>query len=144
MTTDVDTPEGEARWIDEMRKRITEYLEAENPKRGDMAPEPELHMAPYLALWVVEGPDEKANWWVVCGDVPTDHVSDKRAPDARKALRTFSKKWRTAASVMASRTDGDNADGASVEQSQAASRHLFERAKMLWQLAEKDELWEDA
>ena len=138
---DPHTPEGEAQWLAEQRERVVAYLQAEEVAHGDVAGAPELHMAPHLALWVVAGPADKADWWVVSGDVPTDHVSSHRAPDPRAALRTFAKKWRTAASVMATR-DGDNADGVTEAQSKAASRNLFERAKMLWQLAEKDELWE--
>ncbi len=142
MPMDVHTPEGEARWLAEQHRHLIEYLERESVRHADVPDEPELHIPPYLALYhLPAASDSNTGWWVITGDVPTDHVSDHRADDGRQALRAFARKWRTAAGVMAERQDADNADGATPEQSQAAARHLFERAKMLHQLAQKDEIW---
>lgn len=143
MAPEIDTEEQEARWLAAERQRVEEYLEAEGLEHGALPSEPELHMAPHLALWLVAGPRaEGGSWWVVSGDVPTDHVSSQRAPDARQALRSLSKKWRTAASVMAARTDADNADHAGPEESRRVAEQLFDRARRLWDLAAQDDLWE--
>lgn len=136
---------GELRWIADQRQRVAVYLTAEGVAAGGLAAEPELVMAPLLSLWAVSGPEHggehEAGWWVIAGDVPTDHVSRQRAVVARAALRTFSKKWRTAASVMTQRASGENADGVSAEQRTAAAEHLFERARILWEIQEDEALW---
>jgi hypothetical protein len=137
-----DSPAEQA-WVAEQRERVEGYLASEGLAPATVAAEPELIMAPVLALWEVQGEHDREprRWWVVSGDVPTDHVAWERAAAPRDALRTLAKKWRTAASVMAARTDADNADQVSAERSQQVAQQLFERAKMLRQLVDHDALW---
>lgn len=143
MSIENDTEVQEERWLAAERRRVEEYLSTEGLAYGVLPADPELHIAPHLALWLVSGPRADGGaWWVVSGDVPTDHVSSQRAPDARQALRTLSKKWRTAASVMAARRDDHNADHLGPDESRRAAEQLFERARRLWDLAAQDDLWE--
>ena len=52
---------------------------------GPIAALPAWHVAPYLSIWAVESEKPgKIGWWVICGDVPADHVPAKFVKDAAR------------------------------------------------------------
>lgn len=65
--------------------------------------------------------------WVICGQVPTDHISSDVAATPRDVARHFSMKWQL---------DGERL----AEPSVAAD--LAQKAEFLYELTENDSLWQ--
>jgi hypothetical protein len=65
--------------------------------------------------------------WVICGNVPTDHVDPAVAAAPRDVARYFSMKWQL--------------DAERVQDSAAAER-LVKSAEMLFELVEQEDIWQ--
>jgi len=79
--------------------------------------------------------------WIICGDLPTDHISSTVASTAREALRHFSLKWQ----LDASRYDDPATRKAfGLDETQDWSRftkQLIAKAEELYAMAEDEGLW---
>lgn len=65
--------------------------------------------------------------WVICGDVPTDHIGSEVAATPRDAAKHFSMKWQ----IDAERQSATSEAG-----------RLVTKAEQLFELTEMDELWD--
>jgi len=65
--------------------------------------------------------------WVICGEVPTDHISSDVASSPRDVARHFSLKWQLDAERQAE---------------PAEKARLTQMAELLYELAENDSLWQ--
>jgi len=65
--------------------------------------------------------------WVICGDLPTDHISSDLAATPRDAARHFSLKWQLDATRQ---TDP------------LAGERLSQKAELLYDLAENEDIWQ--
>ena len=89
------------------------------------------YLVPLFALWKLTSLDGK-KFWVLCGDLPSDHSSFDVAPNAREALRHFSLKWQMQAeNLLQANTD---------EQNNFANL-LIGRAEGLYKLYNDESLW---
>jgi hypothetical protein len=103
------------------------------------------HVAPDVSIWAIEGKKRAdwVGWWVICGDLPTDHISAAKIKYPRDAIRAIAEEWRRQATLMASverHTDiriGRPEDWASL------APLLETRASMLLRWANDGWLWED-
>jgi hypothetical protein len=103
---DFNDPKIVERWCGEQRAYIENYLRQHEVPHGPIAASAAWHAAPYLSVWSVESDKPgKIAWWVICGDVPADHVSAKFVNNPREALRTFAARWRRMASAIRGRED---------------------------------------
>lgn len=81
-----------------------------------------------VVIGQIRGANESTTFrWVICGDLPTDHVSSDAATTPRDAARHFSLKWQL---------DATRADDPSDANSLAAN------AEALYELVEDDSLWQ--
>jgi hypothetical protein len=64
--------------------------------------------------------------WIICGDLPTDHIGSELAATPRDAARHFSLKWQLDA---ARQTDPSVAEP------------LADKAELLYELAENGDIW---
>jgi len=105
---------------------------------------PAWHLAPYVSVWAVasrSGPDRR-QWWVVCGDLPTDCISAASGSSPRDALLAFAARWSTAASHM---VRGESPSGFTigpVSEASTLAPMLASRAESLQEMAADPELWE--
>lgn len=85
--------------------------------------------------------DSAKAFWVISGDIPTDHLALKQAPSAREAAKHFAMKWQLQAARLAeSQSVGRSADDPKVFTE--ASAELTRKAEALYALTEQDEHWQ--
>ena len=85
--------------------------------------------------------DKGKAFWVISGDVPTDHLDLKQAATAREAAKHFALKWQLQAVRLAeSQAVGSHDDDPRVFT--AASTELTRKAEALYALTEQDEHWQ--
>ena len=90
-------------------------------------------LAPICAMWKFKAQNGKT-YWVVTGQLPTDHAEVGAASDARDAMRYFSLQWQLKADqiMSAGARDKTQADFANL---------LVKRAHGLYELYDNDKLW---
>jgi hypothetical protein len=80
--------------------------------------------------------------WIICGDLPTDHINSTVASTAREALRHFSLKWQLDASRY---KDPVTRKASGLDETQDWSRltaQLVAKAEELYAMAEDESLWQ--
>jgi hypothetical protein len=65
--------------------------------------------------------------WVICGDLPTDHINSDVAATPRDAARHFSLKWQLDATRLTE---------------PSASERLIQKAELLYELSESENIWQ--
>jgi len=92
--------------------------------------------------WGANTPNER--FWVIAGDVPTDHVESKLAPDARAALKHFALRWQLQGARVKS-GDRDLASGTARPEGRVDwtefGDSLALRAEFLYALVDDDRNW---
>jgi len=76
---------------------------------------------------VREANDSATFTWIICGDLPTDHLGSAAAATPRDAARRFSLKWQ----LDATRTKDS-----------AVADTLIAKAEELYEIVEDDSLWQ--
>ena len=99
---DWDDPAVEEEWCAERRAEVEAYLQREGIDHGRIGEWPAWHVAPYVSAWAIESKarPEWVGWWVICGDLPTDHISSAGARCPRDAVRAIAKEWLELAGYM--------------------------------------------
>lgn len=126
------TEEQKQAWIREQYLKATKYLAEKGLVTESVAETESRYLVPVMALWKINLLD-KTKVWVVSGDLPTDHIVLDKGETARDVVRHFSFKWQLQAENLLRLDDQ--------EQKQFAE-FLITRADGLYQLYDKDELWQ--
>lgn len=125
------TEEQQQQWIREQYQIATKYLAGKGIVTDSVKVEDSRYLVPLLALWKVNSLEGKS-FWVLCGDLPSDHSSFDVAPNAREALRHFSLKWQMQAENLLQTKNEEQNDFANL---------LIGRADGLYKLYEDESLW---
>lgn len=133
MTQDVEMIEAEQQaWIKDQYQVATKYLADKGMITDSVKVEDSRYLIPVFAIWQLTLLNGE-RYWVLCGDLPTDHSRIDVAPNAREALKHFSLKWQMQAENLLK--------AESVEQNNFA-KQLIDRADGLYQLCENKPLWQ--
>lgn len=125
------TEEQQQQWVKEQYQTATKYLAEKGIVTNSVTVEESRYLVPLLALWKLTAMDGK-KFWVLCGDLPSDHSSVDVAPDAREALRHFSLKWQMQA---------ENLLNANSEEQNKFANLLISRAEGLYNLYNDESFW---
>jgi uncharacterized protein DUF4826 len=127
------TDEQRQQWVREQYQIATKYLADKGLVTSSVMVEDSRYIEPLISVWKLKLLDGK--WfWVICGDVPSDHVNLDVAKNAQEVLRHFSMKWQLQAENIL-------ADSAADEEQQNFAKLLIGRAEGLYQLSNNEKLW---
>ena len=126
------TEEQQQHWIRKQYQLATKYLAEKGVVTQSVQVEESRYLVPLLALWKLTSIDGN-KFWVLCGDLPSDHSSVDVAPNAREALRHFSLKWQMQA---------ENLLQANNETQNEFAHLLISRADGLYKLYNDESLWQ--
>lgn len=123
-----------AEWVREQFQKANEYLATKGILPENVAVKDCRYLPPYMAVWKLNTKDKQA-FWVISGDLPTDHMPLSAAKDAREAVRTFSLHWQLKAQQIIE-------SGIDDKTKQDFAGMLISRAQSLYQMFENDTLWQ--
>ncbi|PKG84359.1 DUF4826 domain-containing protein [Colwellia sp. 75C3] len=126
------TEEEQQQWVKKQYQIATKYLAEKGIVTNSVTVEESRYLVPLLALWKLTAMDGK-KFWVLCGDLPSDHSSVDVAPNAREALRHFALKWQMQA---------ENLLQAENEEQKNFAQLLIGRAEGLYKLYDDESLWQ--
>ncbi len=125
------TDEQQQQWVREQYQIATKYLAEKGIVTNSVTVEESRYLVPLLALWKLTAMDGK-KFWVLCGDLPSDHSSVDVALNAHEALRHFALKWQMQAENLLQSQD---------EEQKNFAHLLIGRADGLYELYNKESLW---
>ncbi|MCW8833024.1 MAG: DUF4826 family protein [Colwellia sp.] len=125
------TAEEQQQWVREQYQVATKYLATQGLVTDSVVVEESLYLVPYFSVWKLKVLDG-SYFWVICGDLPSDHNVIDAAPNAREAVRHFSFKWQMQAENLLKTGDKEQEDFAKL---------LIGRAEGLYDMYQKEELW---
>lgn len=131
--TQQQTEQAKAEWVRAQFQKANEHLASKGIIPDNVAVNDSRYLPPYLAVWKLNTKDKQA-FWVISGDLPTDHLPLSAAKDAREAVRAFSLNWQLKAQQIIAAGTMDNTQ-------QDFAKLLVSRAHGLYEMFEKDELW---
>ncbi|WP_445766877.1 DUF4826 family protein [Rheinheimera sp.] len=122
-----------AEWVREQFQKANAYLASKGVLPDNVSTTESRYLPPYLAIWKLNSKN-KQTYWVISGDLPTDHMLFSAAANAREAVRAFSLQWQIKAQqiIDTGTTDKTQQDFANL---------LINRAHNLYDMFNADELW---
>ncbi|KRS20096.1 hypothetical protein AAY72_15570 [Alishewanella sp. WH16-1] len=128
------TDEQRAAWVRTQFQKANEYLATKGIIPDNVAVSESRYLPPLVAIWKLNTRDAKS-FWVISGDLPTDHMPLSAAPNAREAMRSFALHWQLKAEQIAQAgfSDQTQVDFANL---------LVNRAEGLYDLFDNEQLWQ--
>jgi hypothetical protein len=130
-TPDKMTENEQQNWVREQYQIATKYLAEKGIVTDSVQVEDSRYLVPLLALWKVTAIGGQ-KYWVLCGDLPSDHSSINSANNAREALKHFSLKWQVQAENLLKVDDPEQKEYAQL---------LIGRADGLYKLQSDESMW---
>lgn len=121
-------------WVRSQFQKANLHLAEKGVVMDSVAVQDSRYLPPYIAVWKINALD-KQSYWVISGDLPTDHIELKAAENARDALRAFSFRWQIKAQQLVDAGIKDQTAG-------DYANLLVNRAHSLYQLFESEKLWD--
>ncbi len=121
-------------WVRSQFQKANLHLAEKGVVMDSVAVQDSRYLPPYVAVWKINALD-KQSYWVISGDLPTDHIELKAAENARDALRAFSFRWQIKAQQLVDAGIKDQTAG-------DYAKLLVNRAHSLYQLFESEKLWD--
>lgn len=124
----------QSEWIRVQYQKANQYLAGKGIIPDTVAVSESRYLVPYMAIWKLNTRDKKS-YWVITGDLPTDHLTVNAATSAREAVRAFSFQWQLKAQQLidAGVRDKTQEDFANL---------LINRAHNLYDMFNQEELWQ--
>ena len=128
------TTEEQQQWVREQYQVATKYLAGHGLVTESVVVEESRYLIPFLSVWKLKVLDGSF-YWVICGDLPSDHNAIAVAPNAREAIRHFSFKWQLQAENLLKTGDKEQIDFAQL---------LISRAEGLYDMYQREDVWDMA
>lgn len=128
------TDEQRTEWVRSQFQKANEYLATKGIIPDNVAVSESRYLPPFVAVWKLNTRDKKS-FWVISGDLPTDHMPVSAAPDAREAVRAFALHWQLKAEQIAQAGFADKTQ-------QDFANLLVSRAHGLYDLFDNEQLWQ--
>jgi hypothetical protein len=125
------TPEEQKAWVRQQYQAATKYLSEKGMITESVSDKDSRYLVPFVAVWKLNLIN-KSSVWVICGDVPTDHVGIDAGKDVRSVMRHFSLKWQMQANKILNDENTKQKDFANL---------LIGRAEGLYDMCENEEIW---
>lgn len=120
-------------WTRETLDRANKHLAEKGILPKTILDKESRYLVPMCAIWKIKSQQGKT-YWVVSGNLPTDHVEVTAASNARDALRYFSFQWQMKAEEIMS-------TGAREKAQVDFANLLVNRAQGLYELYNNEKLW---
>ncbi|MFC4656648.1 MULTISPECIES: DUF4826 family protein [Rheinheimera] len=131
--SDAQRDEQNSAWVRQQFQKANQHLAEKGILPDTVAVSESRYLPPLMAVWKMKAQDRK-EYWVISGDLPTDHMALSAAKDAREAVRAFSLHWQLKAQQI---MDAGGLDKTKVD----FANLLVHRAEALYELFEREDLW---
>lgn len=137
--TDEQRRELEAQWVRDSLQKANSYLAKKGIMPQGVRQADSRILPPLMAVWRIKARENNrvSDYWVISGNLPTDHVPLSVAPNAREAVRHFSFNWQLQAENIA------KGPGRADPVQMNFARLLVNRAEGLYGIFNDPALWQN-
>ncbi|SEA42274.1 DUF4826 family protein [Alkalimonas amylolytica] len=128
------TEQQQSEWVRSQFQKANQYLASKGILPDQVVVTESRYLVPLVAVWRIKSQDRK-EFWVLTGDLPTDHMALSGAKNAKEAIRAFSFQWQLKAQQILDTQQGDKTqlDFANL---------LISRAHGLYDLFDNETIWQ--
>lgn len=131
----------EEQWVKSEHGKVLDYCSRNELNIARLIQGDSVILPPAVAIWLADSKVSKQRFWIISGDLPTDHLQADIAKNARDALRHFALRWQLKAeNLLQQQAHGQPQLGDAKTQSQFANE-LINKADGLYELYENDSFW---
>ncbi|TDF41425.1 DUF4826 family protein [Alteromonadaceae bacterium M269] len=120
-------------WVRAQFQLANQYLAEHGVLFESVYAEDSRYLAPYFSLWKIKAMDGQI-YWVLGGDMPSDHVNFEVSETAKGALRHFSLGWQLKAENIRSAESED-------PERVTHADMLIKKAEMMYALYKDESIW---
>ena len=129
-------------WIKEQHGTLLRYCSNKGLEISNVLDKKSAVLPPFVAVWLAESKSNKKLYWIISGDLPTDHIPSEIAKSPREALRHFSLNGQLKAeNIVQALTSGTYNPDDHERQKQFAEL-LVDRAHSIYDLFVDEKMWQ--
>ncbi len=132
-----------AKWQQEEYSKLLKYCNRNNLGFVTINQEESAVLPPVVAVWNIESQETKARYWLISGDLPTDHISEDSAINARESIRNFAMRWQLKAENILINIEASHDKTEERDKKKKFAGLLISRANGLYDICSKEELWKN-
>ena len=128
-------------WIMKEKAIMMNYCKNKDLGADKILNEQTAVLLPQFIVWAVENRLENKKYWVITGDLLSDHLAFDVAPSARDALRHFTMSWQLKAEKLERRLAKNEIITGTADQQKDTIDLLRDQAEKFYAVSMQDELW---
>ncbi len=133
----------EKKWLQQEHGKLQQYASRNTLDLTRIIQKDSAILPPYVAVWFIESKSNLKGFWVITGDLPSDHIVGDNAQSARDAIKYFALRWQLKAENILIKLEQESSEAGSNNTKKQFAEILISRADTLYQFADKDDLWKN-
>jgi len=131
----------EKKWLQQEHGKVLEYASRNALELSGIVQQSSAILPPAVAIWFIESKTNSQGFWIISGDLPTDHIVGDNAKNAREAIKHFTLRWQLKAENILKELEQETSATEGSNTRKEFAEILISRAEGLYQLADRDDLW---
>ncbi|MCP4414576.1 MAG: DUF4826 family protein [Gammaproteobacteria bacterium] len=131
------------KWQQEEYSKLLKYGNHNNLGFVTINQQESTILPPVVAVWNIESQETKTRYWLISGDLPTDHIPEDSAINAREAIRNFAMRWQLKAENILINIEASHDKTEERETKKNFAELLISKANGLYDICTKEELWKN-
>lgn len=130
-------------WMLQEHGKVLQYVSTNSLDFSKIIQKESAVLAPFVAIWLIESKTYSQGFWVISGDLPTDHIVGGNAKNAREAIKHFALRWQLKADNILNELglEYDSKQASENDTNKEFANILISKAEELYQLADKEKFW---
>ncbi len=133
----------EKKWLQQEHGKVQQYASRKTLDLTRIIQKDSAVLPPLVAIWFIESRSYAKGFWVITGDLPTDHIVGDNAKSARDAIKYFAYRWQLKSENILVKLGSESSDAGSNNTEKQFAEILISKADGLYQLADRDDLWKN-
>ena len=131
----------EKKWLQQEHGKVQQYASQNSLDLIRIVQKDSAVLPPLVAIWFIESKRHLNGFWVITGDLPSDHIVGDNAQSARDAIKYFALRWHLKAENILIELEQESSEVESNKTKKQFAEILISKADGLYQFADRDDLW---
>ncbi len=127
-------------WMLHEHGKVLQYVSNNSLDFSKIIQKESAVLPPLVAIWLIESKTYSQGFWVISGDLPTDHIVGGNAKNAREAVKHFALRWQLKAENILNEL-GLEQNSSEDETNIEFANILISKAEELYLLADSEKFW---
>ncbi len=133
----------EKKWLQQEHGKVQQYASRNTLELSRIIQKDSVILPPLVAIWFIESKSNLKGFWIITGDLPTDHIVGDNAQSARDAIKYFALRWQLKAENILIELEQEPSGTEADDTNKEFAEILISRADGLYQFSNNDDLWKN-